>query len=60
MLARLGQDQLRLAVRDDGVGLPVAFDIGESSSVGLQLVATLANNSLQRSRSRAKVELRSC
>jgi two-component sensor histidine kinase len=41
-LARLEQDRLRLAVRDDGVGLPGAFDIGNSSSVGLQLVATLA------------------
>lgn len=35
-------DTVRLMVSDDGVGLPSTFDIHESRSLGMQLVATLA------------------
>jgi PAS domain S-box-containing protein len=40
----LAQDdrQLRMTVRDDGVGLPEGFDVMTSESLGLQLVCTLA------------------
>jgi two-component sensor histidine kinase len=41
--ARLEDGRCRLAVADDGVGLPVGFDIATSDSLGLQLVSTLSN-----------------
>ena len=41
-LAALGEDRVRLSVRDDGVGLPPGFDIRNVTSMGLQLVSTLA------------------
>src|SRR5206468_7175808 len=40
--SRLESGRLRLAVKDNGVGLPEGFDIAASESLGLQLVATLA------------------
>jgi PAS domain S-box-containing protein len=42
-LSRLEGGRLRLAVKDDGVGLPEGFDIATLDSLGLQLVATLAD-----------------
>jgi PAS domain S-box-containing protein len=35
-------DQCRLAVADDGVGIPEGFSVAQSSSLGLQLVSVLA------------------
>ena len=35
--------RLRLAVKDNGVGLPEGFDIARSQSLGLQLVSTLSH-----------------
>jgi two-component sensor histidine kinase len=37
----IGDDRLRLEVRDFGVGLPQSFDAGASSSLGWRLVDTL-------------------
>ena len=34
-------DGLRLAVEDDGVGLPAGFDLEETASLGLSIVSTL-------------------
>lgn len=41
-LTELEDSRVCLAVRDDGVGLPPGFDIRNATSMGLQLVATLA------------------
>jgi two-component sensor histidine kinase len=40
--ARIEDGRFRLAVKDDGVGLPRGFDIATSDSLGLQLVSTLS------------------
>lgn len=40
-LHTLGDQQISLSVADDGVGLPEAFEPSQSSSLGMQLVATL-------------------
>ena len=42
---RMG-DQLKLEVSDDGIGLPAAFDINQTDSLGLQIVKTLTTNEL--------------
>ncbi len=41
-LCMLEGGRLRLAVKDDGVGLPAGIDIQKAESLGLQLVCTLA------------------
>ena len=41
-LTKVSDGKLRLTVQDDGVGLPVGFDIQKVSSMGLQLVCTLS------------------
>jgi PAS domain S-box-containing protein len=40
--ARIEDGRYRLAVTDDGVGLPEGFDIAASETLGLQLVSTLS------------------
>jgi len=39
-------DQLRIAVRDNGVGLPSGFDIEKSNRLGLKLMRTLVEQQL--------------
>jgi len=41
-LARLDDGRIRLAVSDDGRGVPEGFDVAHATSMGLQLVTTLA------------------
>jgi two-component sensor histidine kinase len=41
-LTKIADGRLRLAVKDDGVGLPRGFDVKTSESLGLQLVCTLS------------------
>jgi two-component sensor histidine kinase len=43
---RLGEDQLAVAVRDDGAGLPPGFDLDRSPGLGLSIVRTLVNSEL--------------
>jgi two-component sensor histidine kinase len=40
-------DQITIAVDDDGVGLPQEFDLAQTSSLGLQIVSTLAQGDLK-------------
>jgi two-component system, sensor histidine kinase PdtaS len=44
--ARRGHDRLRVVVDDDGVGLPVGFDVRGSVSLGLSIVRTLVESEL--------------
>ena len=41
-----GENQLRMVVADDGVGLPPGFDLEGSTNLGLQIVRTLTVNEL--------------
>jgi two-component sensor histidine kinase len=36
-----------VTIIDDGVGLPVGFDLTQSSNLGLQIVRTLTENELR-------------
>lgn len=40
---KLGNDELELVIRDNGVGLPAGFSIEDSDSLGMQLINALAN-----------------
>lgn len=40
-------EQVTIAVDDDGVGLPEEFDLSQTSSLGLQIVRTLAEGDLK-------------
>jgi two-component sensor histidine kinase len=40
-------EQITIAVDDDGVGLPEAFDLSQTRSLGLQIVRTLAEGDLK-------------
>jgi len=39
--------QVRISIRDDGVGLPENFDINRSKSLGLKLIRTLVEQQLK-------------
>jgi two-component sensor histidine kinase len=40
-------DQITISVDDDGVGLPADFDLSQTTSLGLQIVRTLATGDLK-------------
>ena len=40
-------DRVRIAIRDNGTGLPVDFDINRSRSLGLKLIRTLVQHQLK-------------
>src|SRR5262249_13094568 len=42
-LGRVDDTKVVISVRDDGVGLPVDFDLGKSRGLGMRIVAGLAN-----------------
>ena len=39
--------RVRIAIRDDGVGMPAGFDISRASSLGLKLVRNLVAQQLR-------------
>jgi two-component sensor histidine kinase len=39
--------QIRITIRDDGIGLPADFDISHSNSLGLKLIRTLVEHQLK-------------
>ncbi|MEA3283225.1 MAG: PAS domain S-box protein, partial [Euryarchaeota archaeon] len=41
------EGRINLTIRDDGVGLPLGFDIGKSKTLGLHLVKILSEDQLQ-------------
>jgi two-component sensor histidine kinase len=41
-LGKAGPGRLQLSVRDDGVGMPVGFDIRQTQSLGMHLICALA------------------
>jgi two-component sensor histidine kinase len=42
-----GRDEIRVEVRDDGVGLPDGFSLSRSADLGLQIVQTLVQDDLK-------------
>ena len=40
-------EQITISVDDDGVGLPEEFDLGQTNSLGLQIVNALAEGDLK-------------
>jgi len=46
ILETLDHKELKLIIKDDGVGMPVDFDWRNSNTLGLQLVRTLVENQL--------------
>ncbi len=42
-----GDEQITIAVEDDGVGLPEEFDLNQAQSLGLQIVRTLVQSDLK-------------
>jgi two-component sensor histidine kinase len=46
IVVRRGEDRLRVAVRDEGPGLPAGFAIDDSDRLGLQIVRTLVETEL--------------
>jgi two-component sensor histidine kinase len=38
--------RIRIAIRDDGVGIPATFDISQARSLGLKLIRTLIQHQL--------------
>ncbi|CAB4340220.1 unannotated protein [freshwater metagenome] len=47
IVCQRSQTECSIQIQDDGVGLPVGFDISASSNLGLQIVRTLTENELQ-------------
>ena len=39
--------QIRITVRDNGIGIPADFDISRSNSLGLKLIRTLVQHQLK-------------
>ena len=58
-LQRLPDQRIRLAVEDDGVGLPTGFDWQAAPSLGFRLVRMLAEQ-FRATKPRLGVELRAC
>jgi two-component sensor histidine kinase len=40
-------DLIKITIRDDGIGLPIDFDISRSNSLGLKLIRTLVSHQLK-------------
>jgi PAS domain S-box-containing protein len=47
ILALQENGQIRITVRDDGIGLPPLFDIGRINSLGIKLIRTLVERQLK-------------
>lgn len=45
-LKRIGEKQVEMSVRDNGVGLPEGFDIMQTDTLGVQLVTQIARHQL--------------
>ena len=39
--------QIRIIIRDDGIGIPGNFDVSRSNSLGLKLIRTLVQHQLK-------------
>jgi len=45
--AERGREELRVVIRDDGVGIPTDFDASKTDRLGLQIVNTLVSAELE-------------